>query len=572
LLRRALICLLLAVSTAWVYADALRFDFVSYDDPGYVVDNPYVARGLSREGWSYALHSTHMGLWHPLTWLSLMLDYELYGLRAGGYHATNLLLHVLNTLLLFLLLRAMTRSDWKSALVAALFALHPLHVESVVWVSERKDVLSSFFGLLAMAAYAAYARRPSLIRYAGVALPFALALLAKPMLVTLPLLLLLLDYWPLARFRGGWARARWLLLEKGPLLMLSLACGLATLWVHRGTEATDYAIVGRKVAGVSGVNLANALVSYVRYLGKALWASELSVFYPHPALTEAGGVPLEAWQVAGAAALLASISFAVIRWRRPYASFGWWWYLVSLLPVIGIVQTGAQAMADRYTYLPLIGIFSAVVWGGAELVARWRPAGRSLAPVAWAAALLALVGYGVAAQRALQPWRSSIPLYENALRVDPRNNLMRINYGTALVERGEVDKGLAQFRRALEVNPRDVDALYNLARTLASRRRYDEAIAQYEALLRIRPDHAIAHNNLAIALIARGREDEAIDHFLSAIELGLERRQIHYDLANLLLKRGDLPRALQHYRRTLEIDPNHAGAKRALQALQGRTP
>jgi tetratricopeptide (TPR) repeat protein len=567
-----MICLLLAVSTAWVYSDTLRFDFISYDDPGYVVENPYVARGISRDGLGFALASTKMGLWHPLTWLSLMFDYEFYGLRAGGYHATNLVLHVLNTLLLFLLLRGMTRAEWSSALAAALFGLHPLHVESVAWVSERKDVLSAFFGLLSVAAYAAYALRPSRTRFLAVALCLTLGLLAKPMLVTLPLLFLLLDYWPLARWRGSLASARSLVAEKGPLLLISLAFGVMTLWVHHDTGALDYHIVGREVAGVNGTNLANAVVSYAGYLGKTLWPSDLSIFYPHPALTEDGGVPLEAWEIVVAVALLALITFGVIKSRRPYAVVGWSWYLVSLLPVIGIVQTGGQAMADRYTYIPLIGIFIAVAWGGAELATRWRPGGRSLAPAAIAAASIALVLCAAAAQRAVQPWRGSIPLYENALSVNPRNNLIRLNLASALVERGYTEKGMAQFRTALEVNPNYVDAHYNLGLVLASRGRYNEAVAHYTEMLRIRPGQAIAHNGLGKALRAQGLDEQASHHFLRAIESGLESTQTHYDLANLLRQSGDLPGAIQHYRRTLEIDPNHGGAKRALESLRGRVP
>jgi tetratricopeptide (TPR) repeat protein len=567
-----MICLLLAASTAWVYSDTLRFDFISYDDPGYVVENPYVARGISRDGLGFALASTKMGLWHPLTWLSLMVDYEFYGLRAGGYHATNLVLHVLNTLLLFLLLRGMTRAEWPSALAAALFGLHPLHVESVAWVSERKDVLSTFFGLLSVAAYAAYALRPSRKRFATVALCLTLGLLAKPMLVTLPLLFLLLDYWPLARWRGSLASARSLVAEKAPLLLISLAFGVMTLWVHHDTEALDYHIVGREVAGVTGANLANAVVSYAGYLGKTLWPSDLSIFYPHPALTEGGGVPLEAWEVVVAGALLALITFGVIKSRRPYAVVGWSWYLVSLLPVIGIVQTGGQAMADRYTYVPLIGIFIAVAWGGAELATRWRPGGRSLAPAAGAAATIALVLCAAAAQRAVQPWRGSIPLYENALSVNPRNNLIRLNLGSALVERGYTEKGMAQFRTALEVNPNYVGAHYNLGLVLASRGRYNEAVAHYTEMLRIRPGQAIAHNGLGKALRAQGLDEQASHHFLRAIESGLESTQTHYDLANLLRQSGDLPGAIQHYRRTLEIDPDHGGAKRALESLRGRVP
>jgi len=571
-LRSAILCLLLAAATAWVYSDTLRFDFVTYDDPTYVVENPNVAGGISQAGLRYALRSTDMSNWQPLAWLSYMVDYELYGLRAGGYHATNLLFHILNTLLLFLVLRGMTRAEWPSAFAAALFGLHPLHVESVAWISERKDVLSTFFGLLSVAAYAGYALRRSLTRYLTVVLCFTLGLMAKPMLVTLPLLFLLLDYWPLARWRGNLASARSLVVEKLPLLLISLAFGVMTLWVHRFTGAKDYLLVGWNISGVSGANLANAVVAYARYLGKALWPSELSVFYPHPALPEIGGVPLEVWEIAAAAVLLASITFGVFKSRRPYAIVGWSWYLVSLLPVIGIFQTGGQSMADRYTYIPLIGIFIAVAWGGTELVTRWRPGDRSLAPVAGALAGIALVLYAAAAQRAVQPWRGSIPLYENALSINPRNNIIRLNLGNTLVDRGEVEKGMAQFRTALEVNPDYADAHHNLGLALVSRRRYDEAVAHYTEMIRIRPDHAIAHNSLGKALRAQGRNKRASHHFLRAIELGLERPQTHYDVANLLRRRGDIPGAIRHYQRTLQIDPGHGGAKRALESLHGGTP
>ena len=572
MLRTAILCLLLAASTAWVYSDTFRFDFVGYDDPGYVLENASVAQGISPAGLRYALLSTEMGNWQPLNWLSYMLDYELYGLRAGGYHATNLLLHILNTLLLFLVLRGMTRAEWSSALVAALFGLHPLHVESVAWISERKDVLSTFFAFLSLAAYAAHALRPSRTRLLAVALCFSLGLMAKPMLVTLPLLFLLLDYWPLARWRSSLASARSLIVEKLPLLVISLAVGAMTLAVHHRSEVIAYRIVGEEVVGFSGINLANAVVSCARYLGKTLWPSDLSVFYPHPALTESGGVPLEAWEVASAAAVLVLVTFGAIKSRRRYAIMGWSWYLVGLLPVIGIFQTGGQAMADRYTYVPLIGIFIAVVWGGAELVARWRPRGRSLAPAATAAISIALVLYAAAAQRAVQPWRGSIPLYENALAVNPRSNLIRLNLGNALIDRGEVAKGMEQFRIALEVNPDYVDAHHNLGLALADTGRYSEAVAHYTEALRIRPDYAITHNRLAEALRAQGRNEQAADHFARAIEFGLESDQTHYDLANLLRARGDLPGAIHHYQRTLEIDPGHAGAKRALESLHDRAP
>jgi hypothetical protein len=357
-----------------------------------------------------------------------------------------------------------------------------------------------------------------------------------------------------------------------PLLLISLAFGVMTLWVHRDTGTMDYLIIAPKVVGVTGANLANAVVSYARYLGKALWPSDLSVLYPHPSLTESGGVPLEAWEVVVAGALLALITFGVIKSRRPYAIVGWSWYLVSLLPVIGIFQTGGQAMADRYTYIPLIGIFIAVAWGGAELVTRWRPRGRSLVPIAGAAAIITLVVCAVAAQRAVQPWRGSIPLYENALFINPRNNIIRLNLGNVLVEHGDVEKGMAHFRAALEVSPDYIDAHHNLGLALAGRKRYSEAVTHLTEILRIRPDHAIAHNSLARVLRTQGRNEQASNHFLRAIELGLEWRQTHYDLANLLRESGDLPGAVQHYRRTLEIDPDHGGAKRALESLHGRVP
>jgi tetratricopeptide (TPR) repeat protein len=571
-LRSVILCLLLAASTAWVYADSLRFDFVSYDDPGYVLDNASVALGISRGGLRYALLSTDMGNWQPLNWLSYMLDYELYGLRAGGYHATNLILHILNTLLLFWILRGMTRAEWSSALVAALFGLHPLHVESVAWIAERKDVLSTFFALLAMAAYAAYARRPSPARFLTVALCFVLGLMAKPMLVTLPLLFLLLDHWPLARWRRNFASARSLVIEKIPLLVISLAFGLLTLAVHHSRATLAYRIVGQEIVGLSGVNLANAIVSYIRYLGKTLWPSELSVLYPHPALTESGGVPLEAWEVAIAAALLALISVGVFKSRRPYMVMGWSWYLVSLLPVIGIFQTGAQAMADRYTYIPLIGIFIAVVWGIAEWVARWRPGGRNLAPAAGVAAIVLLALYAAAAQRAVQPWRGSLPLYENALYLNPRNNLIRLNLGNALTERGEIEQGIEQYRMAIEVDSDYVDAHHNLGFALATERRYSEAIAHYGEALRVRPDYAITHKRLGEALREQGHNERAAHHLRRAIEFGLGSQQIHYDLANLLRENGDLPGATEHYQKTLQIDPNHSGARRALDSLHERAP
>ncbi len=568
MIRSAGICVILAAATWWVYADTLRFDFVAYDDTGYIVENPNIALGLSRPGLVYAFTTTDMFNWHPLTWISYLIDYEFNGLRAAGYHVTNVVLHVLNTLLLFLVLRVLTRAEWQSALVAALFGLHPLHVESVAWISERKDMLSTCFALLAIGAYAAHARSPSFRRYLLVALLLGLGLMAKPMLVTLPLLLLLLDYWPLERWRGDFADARRLAIEKVPLLLMAFASAAITLAVQRGSGAAK-GLPGSDEGVLIGVgNLANAAHSYVAYLGKMFWPGEHSVLYPHPSMPWMGGTPLVPWQVAGAVVLLAVITAVVLRSGRRYAVVGWFWYGISLLPVIGIIQAGSQALADRYTYVPLIGLFIVIAWGGGEMINRLRPTGRAVMPIAGIVVGVTLLVTAVAARRATAVWHDPTTLYEHALAVNPRNALIRLNMGHLLMQQRDFEGAVEHLSVALAVNPNYLDAHNNIGIALLNLRRYDDAIQHYCEMLRIDPNHAIAHNHLGTALSVDYRGEQAIYHFRRAIELGLTRADTHHRLGDLLRERRTLAEATEQYRRALEIDPDHPGARSALAATQ----
>ena len=516
-----LIGVALAVATVAVYAQTLHFEFVDYDDMDYVTQNPQVQLGLTADGVVWAFTSGFASNWFPLTWLSLMLDAELYGPGPAGFHATNVALHVLNTLLLFGVLRAMTRQQGPSAVVAALFALHPLHVESVAWVSERKDVLSTAFGLLAMGAYARYAKEGRRRSYVAAAVLLALGLMAKPMLVTLPFVFLLLDYWPLGRLRVRRDLPR-LLVEKAPLLALSAASSLVTYVVQAGSGA-----VATTESVPLAIRAANAPVSAVRYLAKAIWPTDLVVFYPYPNVPELGGATLSEWQVGAALALLLAITAGVAASKRGWAVVGWLWYLGTLAPVIGLVQVGRQAMADRYTYLPLIGVFVVVAWAGSEGLAWLRRRRAKLTAVAVAAA--AFLGVALAARSVSQVrvWRDSFTL----------------------------------FGHALEVNPRDSTTHLHLANALGARGRLEEAVVHYRASLAVHPRFAEAHAGLALARQLQGDGETAIAHYREALSLGLERADLHFRLGNALRSSGELEAAIGHYRRAVELDPGHVEAQ-----------
>jgi len=482
---RLVLALLLAAATVAVFGQVIGFGFVDYDDDVYVSANSHVQDGLTVAGVRWAFTTVAAANWHPLTWISLMLDRSIGGPGPRVFHLTNLILHVANTLLLFFVLDRMTGRRRPSAGTAALFAIHPLHVESVAWIAERKDVLSTLFLLLTLVVYAGFVDRPGPARRLAVVLMFALGLLAKPMLVTLPLLLLLLDAWPLRR-KEPWRR---LLLEKAPLLALSIASAAMTL-VAQGRGRTIGSLAGYPL----GVRAANATVAAATYLGKAIWPTRLAVFYPHP------GPSLAAWTVAGAALVLAGLTLWTIRLRKshPYLLFGWAWYLVTLAPVVGIVQVGWQARADRYTYVPLIGIFVGVVWAVSGRFAH-RPA--LLSRLASAA----LVLLGIAAFVQASHWRDSETLFRHAIAVTGKNAVAHNNVGFALLRRGLPSQAVAHFAEALRIDPSYVDAHSNLGVALGRQGRIDEAILEFQRALDLDPGHQDARRNLARAEAMRRR-------------------------------------------------------------------
>jgi Flp pilus assembly protein TadD len=554
----------LAIATLAVYAQAVGHGFVSYDDPDYVAGNPYVRAGLTRAGFFWALTTGHAGNWHPLTWLSHMLDCQLYGLRPGAHHLTSVLLHTANALLLFALLRGMSGALWPSAAVAAFFALHPLHVESVAWVAERKDVLSTLFWMLTLLAYGRYARRPGLRRYLLVLILLALGLMAKPMLVTLPLVMLLLDVWPLGRLplagapegtatpavasarRDAWPPALRLVLEKVPFVALAAASSIVTfaIQLHGGAVAPVDTLPFK-------VRVANALVSYAAYLGKMIYPAGLVIFYPR--------VPLPAWQVAAAGLALMGGCLLVI-WlarRQPWLMVGWLWYLVTLLPVLGLVQVGDQAMADRYTYVPLIGPFIMLAWSAAEIARRW-PAWRA---VLAASVCVLLAGCAAATALQLRYWRSSMTLFEHAVEVIPDNYVAHFSLGNALAEQGRLDEALVHYYAALRVKPDLAKAHGNVGVILARQGKLAEAVAHYAEALRLNPDLPEAHNNLGAALADQGRIEEAIAHYERALRLRPDYADAHTNLGMALAAQGKIDLAIAHYSEALRLDPGHPGAR-----------
>ena len=564
-LLELLILLFLIAATFAVFWQVQNQEFVNYDDNVYITENPHVQSGLTRKSLAWAFTSTYASNWHPLTWLSHLLDCELYGLNPKWHHLTNLLFHVANTLLLFLVLKRMTGAHWRSAYVAAMFALHPLHVESVAWVAERKDVLSIFFWMLTMWAYSRYAERPSLNRYLLVFLSFALGLMAKSMLVTLPFVLLLMDYWPLRRLRFGQeagdnrlkAQGSFiplhkrsvplrLVLEKVPFIALAGVSSAVTLFAQQyGGAVTSLESLSLKV------RIANALVSYVNYIWKMIWPEGLAVFYPHP-----GMLPM--WQVAGAGLLLVCVSFLAIRTARsrPYMIVGWLWYLGTLVPVIGLIQVGVQAMADRYTYVTLIGLFIIIAWGVPDILARWRYGKIAIA----ISAGLTLSIFTILTSLQLQHWRNNMTLFKHALSVTTGNYLAHTNVGAVLVGQGRLDDGIAHYAKALHIKPNYALAHYNLAAALDRQGKLDEAIAHYTKAARIKPDYVKARCNLGVALARQGKLDEAIAHLAEALRIEPNLAEAHYNLGRALAMQGKPDEAIVHYTEVVKIKPNLAQA------------
>ena len=531
-------CVALAGISFAVFGQTVTHEFVDFDDGDYVYSNSVVSRGLTRQGFVWAFTQTHSANWHPLTWLSHMLDCQLYGLNPAGHHLTNVLLHSATVIALFLVLWQMTSAFWRSAFIAAVFAIHPLRVESVAWVAERKDVLSGLFFMLTIGAYVRYARRPSSpVCYGLVAFLFSLGLMCKPMLVTLPVVLLLLDYWPLRRS----ASAGRLVAEKLPLLALSAGLCVVTLL------AQDKAMASMASISVP-LRIANALATCMVYLRQMVWPVGLAVFYPYPY----SGLP--AWEVAEslAGALLAGFSVVAWTWRgnRPWLLVGWLWYLVMLLPVLGLIQVGQQAHSDRYTYLPQIGIYIALTW----LIAEWRVS-RTARGCVMAGVLTVLT---VCACKQVGYWRNSEILWSHTLACTTGNSTAHYNLGSTFQQKGRVDEATAQYEKALQINPYSDRTHYNLGNILSERGRVDEAIAHYEIALQSNPNYAEAHVNLGIALCRTGRVDEGIIQYREALKINPAFAIAHNNLGNALLEKGMVNDAITEYQKAIEADPLYA--------------
>lgn len=560
---RGLICLALALATIGVYCRVGGFDFINFDDPTYLSLNPMVTAGLTFKGISWAFTHCYSSNWHPLTWISLMLDCQLFGVNPGASHWVNVAWHVVNTILLFILLDRLTGALWRSAIVAALFALHPLHVESVAWISERKDVLSTCIALLTLFAYVQYVHelkgqsRRSGTWFMLALVLFALGLMAKPMLVTLPFVMLLLDYWPLQRVENaGWRtffspQFGWLVREKWACFILVVASCLITL------HAQQHAVASLKGLPLN-VRIMLAAESYCWYLEKIFWPARLGFLYPlhlgRPAL-----LPF-----IGSCLLLLIISVAVILMarRRPFVLMGWLWFLGTLVPVIGLVQVGMQSTADRYSYVPSIGLSIGIIWFGYELVDRSRPKlilagcaiGVSLALLS--AATVVQTGY----------WKDNLSLWGRAVRVTKDNDTAIGNLGFALYEKGRYGEAIAAYNRAIQIKPA-ADLEDFLADALKASGRTDEALARYEDAVLMEPNNALYQNNLGISLAAAGRRDEALSHYSEAAQLEPSNAQYQNNFATALARSGQLDAAIEHYQMAVRDNPDFAEPYSNLGAL-----
>jgi len=564
-----LILLALGTITFGIYAQLIGHQFITLDDPTYIRENPMVNRGVTLAGLTWAFTTFYAANWHPLTWIAHMIDSQLFGMNAGGHFVVNAVIHTANTLLLFWLLLGTTRARWPSALVAALFALHPLHVESVAWAAERKDTLSTFFGLFSLIAYAHYVETRSRKWYTWTAVTLALGLLAKPMLVTWPFVMLLLDYWPLRRLadvtskeyrrgasqppslRSGAASRKaatgiWpLLREKLPLFALAAASAIMTL-IAQSREGAVRTLAHEPIA----LRLSNALVSYAKYLLLTFWPNDLAVYYPF------AGIP--AWQIIGAAFLLIGITVFCVSQRRirPYLMVGWLWFLGTLVPVIGLVQVGGQIMADRYFYIPSIGLFIALAFGLADIARSWRVTPALSGAIAGGVLLI----FAALTNAQIQRWRDSFTLFEHTLAVTPPNLRIEHNLGVALAVSDRYDEAAAHFEKALQIDRNFYDGLVVMGVTRAHQGRLPEAIEYFQAAIRSQPDAPKAHVQLAHALWTQKRDQAALEEMLRASQFAPKDGEIRADLGLALELAGRTPEAIEELHEALRLNPNSAEA------------
>ncbi len=532
-----------------VYGYSIGFDFVHFDDNVYVSENPYVQKGLTRESVAWAFTTGYANFWHPLTWLSLMLDRQIWGPGPFGHHLFSTILHAINAVLLFWSLRAMTNDCWKSALVSAFFAVHPLHVESVVWIAQRKDVLSGFFWILTLWGYARYVKRPSAYAYIMVAFLFILGLMAKPMLVTLPFVMLILDYWPLRRDEPF----QKLFIEKIPMIFISaIACTVAFL-----AQKAGGAVVPVEDLSISA-RFMNGLISYVSYIWKTLYPFNLSVFYPWPD-------HISWWRALGAGAILSAITAwtALNRETRPYLAAGWLWFMGTLVPVIGLVKVGDFSMADRYAYIPLMGIYIMLVWGGHDLTMKWFPARRYRAVFA---AILLFLFAGRAGNQTTY-WRDGITLFEHALQVTQSNYLAHNNLSVLFLERGALGKAEEHLNRALAIKPGSDEAHHNMGTLLTRRGEIDKALDHYYRAVKINSENSDSHYNIAGIYERRGRFAEAASHYRNVVRIMPHDWEAHHHLSRCLMESGHVREALEVLQTTISLNPYHAEAREYLKKL-----
>ncbi len=556
-----MVSLFLILAIVIIYGQVGSFDFVNWDDGLYVTKNVYVQKGLSVEGVIWAFTTPHAGSWQPITWLSHMLDSELYGLNPAGHHYTNVAFHTANTLLLFFILLRMTGALWKSAFVAALFAVHPLHVESVAWVSERKDVLSTFFGLLMIGAYYRYIKAPDFKNYLLVIIFLSIGLMSKPMLVSFPFVLLLLDFWPLKRiqFKNNYdlqsERSTYygskgifqLIIEKVPLFIPAVIQCILTFFIQRnGGVMVPLEALPLKT------RIATTFISYVSYVLKAIWPHNLAYYYPYSIGT------FSVWQICGAALLITSVILGAIYLSRqyPYVLVGLFWYFGTLVPVIGLVQVSNQAMADRYTYIPLIGLFIVVAWGVPDILKKWHYHKIFLC----VSAIIILSALITRAFFQASHWKNSVALFENAVKINENNNHALNNLVTALIDSEKYDEAFLYMSRALKMDPQKEYLRMNLANVLFLQSKPDEAISQYREILQTDTKNADVHYNLAYVLSTQGKLDEAVLLYKETLKIDPEYSKAHYNLGNIYLNQGKTTEAFMHYAEVIKLKPDDVQA------------
>jgi tetratricopeptide (TPR) repeat protein len=552
------ICIVLVLATVLIYGQTFRYGFIAYDDDQYVYENAIVKAGLTLPGVGWALRTFYYANWHPLTWISYLLDVQLFGMNAGAFHLVNVFFHAASTVLLFLALSRMTRQPWRCAVVAGVFALHPLHVESVAWISERKDVLSTFLEMTALLLYARYVEHSTVRRYLPVLLVFALSVMTKPMLVTFPFVLLLLDNWPLRRVHWPpkWPQERLVLVEKAPLLLVSLVASVLTFLAQR-----SYGAVASLQHAPLAARVANAAIAYVTYLKQVAWPVNLAVLYPETA---------PAPEIAGLALMIllaVTVATLMCAAKRPYLRTGWFWYLGMLVPVIGIVHVGVQARADRYMYVPLVGLSIGIVWAVADWL-EWHPGWKGAVTAATVAMLLV---FAAGTWRQAAYWKDSRTLFEHTLAVTDRNYIMRNNLGVILARQNDVAGAIGQHQQALAINPEYAEAHANLGHEFMLAGQFEAARPHLEEAVRLKAGLSSAHLDLGVLVAARGNYQEAMRHLSEAVRLAPDNPEAHSNFCYALQHAGRVDEAIDQCRYALRLRPDYPDAqynlKNALAAM-----